>query len=315
MTRDVKSLWGCIIILFVCVLILGSVLLFGMDRRMGSGNDTQEQDQSEVLAIVGNEPILKEQWINELQRQYGSMVLERMITIAAVRKEAEALGITISDDDVEAELRRDMRGYESEEAYYTAMQEQLGMSPEQIRRDLHDQLQLEQVAIHGIAVSEEEIDEYYVQHEDEIYIPMSMQLSHIVVPDLQTAELALQQLNAGESFEQVAGALSQDRYSSEQGGRLGWVDENDPFLAVNERLIATLMDIGSWSEPVKVPDGYAIVLLTGRTDAEIEDNEYLREMVRKEIALSKAAPLIEIERQLREKYQSRIVAEDFIPTL
>lgn len=315
MTRDVKSLWGCIIILFVCVLVLGSVLLFGMDRRRGGGSDTKGQEQSSVLAVVGNEPILKAQWIEELQRQYGSMVLERMITTAAVQKEAQALGITISEDDIEAELRREMHGYESEEVYYTAMQGQLGMSPEQIRRDLHDHLQLEQVAIHGIAVSEEEIDEYYELHADEIDTPVSMQLSHLVVPDLKTADLALQQLEEGEPFEQVAAALSKDSYSSEQGGRLGWIDEDDPFLPANERLIATLMDIGTWSEPVKVPDGYAIVMLTGRKDVEIQDSEYTRELIRKDIALSKAEPLIEVERQLREKYQSRILAEDFIPSL
>lgn len=315
MTREVKSLWGCIIILFVCVLVLGSVLLFGMDRQRGSGSKLMEQEQSEVLAVVGNEPILKEEWIEELQRQYGSMVLERMITHAAVQKEAQALGITISEDDVEAELRRTMHGYESEEAYYTAMQEQLGLSPEQISKDLHDHLQLEQVAIHGIAVSEEEIDEYVEQHADEIDLPVSMQLSHIVAPDLETAELALQQLESGEPFEQVAAALSVDSYSAEQGGQLGWIDEDDPFLPANERLVAILMDIGTWSQPTKVPDGYAIVMLTGRKEAEIQDSDYARKLARKQIALSKAEPLIEVERQLTAKYHAHMIAEEFIPSL
>ncbi|MDZ7544016.1 peptidylprolyl isomerase, partial [Clostridium perfringens] len=104
------------------------------------------------MAVVGNEPILKEQWIEELERQYGSMVLERMMTIKAVEMEAAALHIQVSEDEVEAELRREMYGYESVEAYYTAMQEQLGLSPEQINRDLHYHLMLEKVAIHGIEV-------------------------------------------------------------------------------------------------------------------------------------------------------------------
>ncbi|MGZ9587119.1 peptidylprolyl isomerase [Paenibacillus marinisediminis] len=313
MTNEVKSLWGCIIVLFICVVVLGGMLLFRIDIPKRGAVPDQEQEQSSVLAVVGNEPILKEQWIEELQRQYGSMVLERMMTIKAVEMEAAALHIQVSEEEVEAELRREMYGYESVEAYYTAMQEQLGLSPEQINKDLHYHLMLEKVAVHGIEVSDEEIEQYIDLHEDEISNPVSMQLSHIVVPDLDTANLALERLEAGESFEQVAEALSTDSFTSQQGGKLGWIDENDPFLAANERMMAVLLDVGTWSQPVKVADGYAIVMLTGRKEIDLYSSESLRERVRNEVALSKAPSLVEVEEQLKKKYNARVLNYGSIP--
>lgn len=315
MTKEIKSLWGCIIVLSACVLVLGGVLLTRIDVPKSSKGKVemgQSQDGSEVIAIVGNEAIREEQWIKELQRQYGSMVLERMMATQAVQKEAKALGITVTDDEVNAELRMQMYGYESEEAYYTAMQEQLGMSPEQIMQDLQDHLLLERVAIHGIDVSEEDIDAYMDTHSEVMRNPVSLELSHIVVPDLETAKLASQQLESGESFAQVAEALSTDTFTAEQGGRLGWIDDTDPFLATNERMAAILMDVGTWSVPIKVDAGYAIVMLTGRKEIELRTSKVMREAARKDIALSKVPPLIEVENQLKEKYNARLVNDHAI---
>ncbi|WP_028543422.1 peptidylprolyl isomerase [Paenibacillus taiwanensis] len=308
MTKVVKSLWVCIFILFTCVLVLGGILIFRADSSESKSSLVGDPSPAPpILATVGGNPITKEEWIGELQRQYGMLVLDQMMTLKAIQLEAEVLAISVTDEEAAAELRLQMAGYESEEAYYTAMREQLGMSPAQIRDDAINHLRLEKVAIHGIQVSEDEIDQYLTEHRDQFESTISYELSHIVTSTLADAKQVSDRLAEGEEFSELARQYSKDAFSSAAGGILGWIDDDDPFLAANELMTAAQLEVGQWSEPVKITDGYAIVMLSGRKQDDPLGRSSVRQRARREVALSKADPLTEVERKLRVKYEAKLL--------
>ncbi|WP_195576888.1 peptidylprolyl isomerase [Paenibacillus sp. 1001270B_150601_E10] len=310
MTKEVKGLWGCILVLFVCVLILGTMLIIGVGQphaKLPKGS-SQLRDEKPV-ASIGSKLITREEWIAELERQYGSLVLDRMLSNKAVQLEASALGIEVDPDEVDAELRRQMVGYDSVESYYQAMQDQLGMDAEQIYRETKQHLLLEKVASYPFHYTDEEVDEYVARHAEDYEPYLSYNLSHIVVKDLKQAEEVLQALQDDESFEDVAKETSQDSFSSDQGGSIGWIEDGDPFIEANELMAARSLSVGQWSTPVKVKQGYAIVMLSGRKQTPPEDSESIRSRARRDMALADIGSLNQVEQLLREKYEARIFTE------
>ncbi|NEZ44719.1 SurA N-terminal domain-containing protein [Paenibacillus alvei] len=310
MTREVKSLWGCIIVLFACVIVLAGILILRFDVPVKSP-EAASSDSSSVVASVGTHKITRAQWNRELEQQYGGVVLEQMLTNRAADQEAKSLGIEVTSEEVTREIKRQMKGYESEEAYFQAMKEQLGMSPEQLSQDMRNQLLLEKIATYGIDIGDADIDEYMREHKGEYEPVNSYQVAHITVSNKTDAEAILARIKQGEDFPSLAGELSLDSFSSQQGGRMGWIDEDDPFLDHAELNQVSQMDVGDISPPVKIKDGYAIINLVGKREVRPEQHDEMRERVRKEIALEKTPPLVQWRKALREKYGAAIADTAF----
>ncbi|SYX87045.1 SurA N-terminal domain-containing protein [Paenibacillus alvei] len=310
MTREVKSLWGCIIILFACVIVLAGILISRLDVPVGSP-EAASSDSSSVVASVGSHKITRAEWNRELEQQYGGLVLEQMLTNQAAEQEAKSLGVEVTSEEVTREIKRQMKGYESEEAYYQAMKEQLGMSPEQLSQDMRNQLLLEKIATYGIDISDADIDEYMREHKGEYEPINSYQMAHITVSNIADAEAIIGRIKQGESFGFLAGELSLDSFSSQQGGRIGWIDEDDPFIDHAELNQVSLMEVGDTSNPVKIKDGYVIIQLTGKKEVRPEQHDEMRERIRKEIALEKSPPLVQWRKALREKYGASIADAAF----
>ncbi|EJW18882.1 SurA N-terminal domain-containing protein [Paenibacillus alvei] len=310
MTREVKSLWGCIIVLFACVIVLAGILILRLDVPVKSP-EAASSDSSSVVASVGTHKITRAQWNRELEQQYGGLVLEQMLTNRAADQEAKSLGIEVTSEEVTREIKRQMKGYESEEAYFQAMKEQLGMSPEQLSQDMRNQLLLEKIATYGIDIGDADIDEYMREHKGEYEPVNSYQVAHITVSNKTDAEAILDRIKQGEDFPSLAGELSLDSFSSQQGGRMGWIDEDDPFLDHAELNQVSQMDVGDISPPVKIKDGYAIINLVGKREVRPEQHDEMRERVRKEIALEKTPPLVQWRKALREKYGAAIADTAF----
>ena len=301
--RKERVLLAVNVILVVGVLFMGCLILFRGLKPLTLSTEGARN----AVAFFKEESITESEWVKELKRVHGQEVLLHMLNRRAVYEEAKELGIHISNDEVARRLKRDMKGYDSEEAYYHEMETQLGLTPQDVEAEMNYRLTLEKIAISNIVITDEQIDRYFVENEDQFQARKQFQLSVIKVSKRMKAEDLLNQLDEGADFEQMAKEHSVDLSSRDKGGRIGAVEWNDPFLPQEMMSAADSLQIGDIAGPFKWDDEYVIIQLTDIIVEEQEDMRLIRESIRKQLALNEAIPLIQLEDSLREKYEARIL--------
>lgn len=276
----------------------------------GSPSDAPSEAPSaepdETVAVVGGKPITRQQLVQQLLASYGSQTLRTLMLRMAVEQEAEAKGIAITDEEVDQELRRMSEGYDSEEEFYASIREQLGMDPEEVRRDAKYRLQLEQLAILPVEVPDSKIESYIREHPEEFGPRTEIRLSHIVVATPEEAGDALKELERGTGFEQLASERSIDSFTADSGGDMGWIDAEDPLTDPALLEAVAELDVGQTAGPVETASGYELVKLTGREVTNGMSPEAARREARKQLALEQAAPMADLEEALLAKYEASI---------
>ncbi|WP_211749440.1 peptidyl-prolyl cis-trans isomerase [Paenibacillus sp. Marseille-Q4541] len=301
MTKQEKGLWVTVVVLSVGVIFMGAFILRGMnDSGMDAGSDASEKE--EPVASIAGEMISEKQWVDALKTRYGNNVLMDMINRQAVLAEARLQGLTVTESEVNKELQSSMEGYSSEQAFYDEMWNQFDMSTEDLRAEATYHILLEKIATKDITVSEQAIQEYYDEHEEDYKPTRQFDLSMIQVDDLDSANDALERIEDGEAFGEVAEDESTDEYSRESKGRLGFVEENDPFQPEEMLKLASEIEIGDVAGPVQVGEHYIIIRLNDIEEKQGMTYEEALEDIRMMLALNEASPLTEVEQQLRSKY-------------
>ncbi|MCJ8015053.1 peptidyl-prolyl cis-trans isomerase [Paenibacillus sp. KQZ6P-2] len=309
MTRQEKALWAAVIILAAGVLLMGSLIVIRGLKPAGSVYEPEEESSSlDAVASFDGQLITEDEWVEELKRTHGHEVLLQMLNQKAVYAEAKALHIEVTPEEIADRIKNDAAGYESEDAYYQAMSVQLGMSPEDIRAEAAYQLTLENIAIAHIEISDEEVDRYIEQHKDEFEPKKEYALAWIKLKSRKEANKTLDRLEQGEDFGKLAEELSLDEYTRMQGGRLGMIEDDDPF--VPKELLSTAKDLeaGDIAGPIELGDGgYAVMQVIDIVKKEPLSSSEIRADVRKQLALNKAVPLTQLEAELRGKYGARLI--------
>lgn len=110
-------------------------------------------------------------------------------------------------------------------------------------------------------VNDQELAQFYNTHRSQFQKPETFRASHLLVKEEVTAQQALERLNKGEPFAEVAAELSLDP-SKDRGGDIG------PFTAgqIIPEFEAACRQLapGQMSGVVKTPLGYHVILLTER---------------------------------------------------
>ncbi|WP_422659037.1 peptidyl-prolyl cis-trans isomerase [Paenibacillus sp. EC2-1] len=306
MTRQEKGLWVTVVVLIAGVLFMGSWMLFS-GVLFQDGNKEIEQTPP-VVASIQDRVITEEEWTSELKKRYGSEVLMTMMNRQVVELEAEAANIKVTPQEVDQELDRIGQGYGSKEQFLQEMEQQLGLSEELLKAETSYRLTLEKIATADIKVDDADIDQYLHQHPDQFRPKKQLKLSIIKVEKEPEAEAVLDRLENGEDFAALAEEVSIDEYTRDNGGRMGFVEEDDPFQP--EALMKTALSLskGDIAGPIQLEDGYGIVYVRDILVPKEPDENLIRETVRKQLALEQSVSLSELESQLREKYSARIVA-------
>jgi len=302
MTRQERTLRKAVLILTAVTLLLGLLLIWSLRSR---GWNSRSGASADVASVAG-QTITEQQWLDELKNKHGDEVLLGILNRMAVEKEAESLGISVTEAEVERELRNTMAGYSSAEQYYAQMQSELGLSRQEIREEILYRLTLQEVATAGIVIEESDIDEYLKQNEDRFRPKKIMELSMIRVHTYNEAEKVMNRLEAGENFAELAKALSIDEDSRARGGSLGTVEEDDPFWPAQLLETAATLEPGDIAGPLEEDDSYAVIRLERATSPQMPDEQEIREQVRREMALEQAFPLQQVESDLRAKYDASI---------
>ncbi|GMK48391.1 peptidylprolyl isomerase [Paenibacillus glycanilyticus] len=306
----------CMIVLSVAVIVKLSPFSDDPDKhdpdsetKAQAGDTPSDSDHSRsegIAATVGGFPITAADLADQLKRQYGDNVLRTMMVRKAIDLEAEAQQLSLSSEEEERELTAMMDGYDSEQVFYEVMKEQLGMTKSDVEEDIRYRLLLEKIAILTVNLSEVEIENYIAAHPEQFADRLRLHVQWIVTDTEKEADDVLDKLTAGDTFEQLALEYSKDANTADTGGDLGLIDSDDPFYDADMLEEAGRLQTGESTGPIKVPEGYAVIRVLERQKTDGLSGHVLYDTARKELALSKAKPLNEIEDDLLEKYNAEI---------
>ena len=235
------------------------------------------EGNKESVAEIGKETISRQEWLTELEERYGEETLRDLIDQEVVKQMADDYDIKVSDKAVDREL-----------TIYKAMYSSAGNGPkteDKWKQQIKYSLLLEELLTKDVKVSEEDMKAYYEQNNSLFDIPASYHLSQIVVETKKEADAAVKELKEGSSFAAMAMERSIDEFSANQGGDIGFINEEDELVAPQVVEVAKSLKPEEWTVPVKVENGYAIIYLHEKLEGKKYAFEEVKNQIRRQIAL------------------------------
>ncbi len=229
----------------------------------------------------------------------GDAVIENMVYDKIIEIEAEAAGITLTDEELETGMK-DMTGYAS------YVQDNSGDdSTELIDFDTYINSML--TDNFGGDISKDTLTNYVKSSllEDQLFNrelegrtfeAEMVNARHILVEDEETAKEIIEKLNAGEDWNALASEYSMDTTNKDNGGALDWFPRGMMVQEFEDAAFA--MEPGEISkEPVKTTFGYHIIALDGKEVRPLTDDA---------LASAQNEVYTEWRQGLLDKYESKI---------
>jgi parvulin-like peptidyl-prolyl isomerase len=201
----------------------------------------------------------------------GMQLLTKILLIST---EAERRGLTVSDEEIEARLAKEMAGFESTEIWLKRL-EAAGLSREERRKQIRYELLVEKYEkqivvpeVRSTQASDEQARRFYDKYPD------VFQTRHTVTPLLilrtvakdapeserqrerDIIERARGRVVAGEKFEDVAREVSTHE-SAAKGGAMGAIDEAQPMTPVVKEALFKLK-AGEISPVIDAAPGFSV---------------------------------------------------------
>ncbi|MGE1127976.1 peptidylprolyl isomerase PrsA [Bacillus wiedmannii] len=226
-----------------------------------------QKNSSATVATATDSTITKSDFEKQLKDRYGKDMLYEMMAQDVITKKYK-----VSDDDVDKEVQKAKKQYGDQ---FTAVLENNRLKDE---ADFKNQIKFKLAMNEAIkkSVTEKDVKDHYKPE---------IKASHILVSDENEAKEIKKKLNAGASFEELAKQESQDLLSKDKGGDLGYF--NSGTMTPEFETTAYKLKIGQISDPVKSPNGYHIIKLTGKKDLQPYDE--VKDSIRKNLEAERIA--------------------------
>jgi len=231
-----------------------------------------------------------------------SQALERVILEVIIHDEAEARGVSISEDDILAEFDNQYAdylgslGWTNEE--FVTYVESTGTSFDEFKASVLGSIEWQllldvmQVEIAGpVELTDEELQAYFDENLGTYSTEEQIMASHILVATQTEAEIVLADLDAGEEFATLARERSLDTGSAAAGGNLGWFGRGVMVEPFETAAFAT--EVGTYSDVVQSDYGYHIILVTDHQDAHTPGLDEVVEQVTADLTKEKQFELLE----------------------
>ncbi len=323
--RRNEVLKSVVILQAVCMVVLSVVVIVKIwpehdgykemppeSNQGGEGPDSfgQTAEGRKPAAQVGDQTISRAEWQAALYKLHGDQVLRLLMAHKAAEMEAAAAEVSVLPEEERRELEKLISGYGSEQQYYEMMEQQVGMSKEQVLEDMRYRLLLEKLALREVDVTNAEVDSYIDQHPEAFGPRSRIHLHWMVAESLSEADSLLNLLAAGGDFAELARTYSVDSFTAGVGGDLGMIDDHDPFYSDELLDTARRLQIGEMAGPIEVDQGYAIIRLVARETTNGLSGEALREEARKQLGLEKIESLSSLEERLLSKYAAAVLPRE-----
>jgi parvulin-like peptidyl-prolyl isomerase len=257
------------------------------------------------VARVAGEPIVVSDVVQAINREGGKFgpeagkdskrflkmkesLLEDLIQKKILLKEAVAKGVSVTDEDLEKEIRKFKSRYTERDFQKILEKRNIDYdSWREVKRiNLMTDRLVEEKLFTNLEVSEEKIKDYYDQHQQEFTQPEAVHIRQIVTENRGTADAILKKLKEGDNFARLARDLSiaPDRL---QGGDLGFISRGS---FPKEFEVAFDIKVGELSPIVSSLYGFHIFKVIEKQpekllpldDVKDQIEEWLRENAREE---------------------------------
>jgi foldase protein PrsA len=270
-----KTLWSLI---FSLVIINCLTVGYFLSKERNVIPVSSNGETSETIATIGETTITREQWMSELESRFGKDTLKELVNIKVVDELAKKYNITVSDDVIERELAV----YKS--MYNSLDEEQFG-NEDNWREQIRYSILLEELLTRDVSVPDEEIETFYENNKDLYNIEDTYHLSHIIVKTEKEANMLIDELKGGSSFEALALEKSLDEFTANQGGDIGFVSKDNEYVPSAYIETVSKLNDGEWSEPIQVDTGYAVILLHEKLEGKSYGYEDVKDQIRRQIAM------------------------------
>lgn len=238
------------------------------------------KDKTNIALSVNGEIITKDELLNEMIRQSGPGVMDDLIVQLLIGQEAEAKGIILTDEDVEAEISRAIQNLGGDDAFQQALT-MSGMDKDSFRKATRTRLLIERILGPDVKITDAEMRDYFEKHKDELGKPAEVHARHILVDSEEKARDIKARLDGGADFAELAQKESTDTGSAPNGGDLGLFARGRMVPEFEEAAFA--LEVGAVSDPVKTKFGYHVIRVEERKEAVVAEYDKVQEEVRKKI--------------------------------
>lgn len=283
------------------LLIFVFVFLFTGCSKTVAKVDGIEIKQKEVDAYMNSiksqdtsgEITSDEEKLNALEAD----IIDSLIIIKLLEKYAEENNITVTDEEVNEQVKLLMDTYSSEKDFEKYLKEK-GIDKRFLEGVLRSQLLSSKIyskVTADVIVTEEEVKQYYEDNKNTLFlVPAKVKASHILaifpwVEDnseeteegrekaLEKIKMVEDKLKDGGDFEDLARQYSDDGTSGENGGDLGYISKGQMVEEFEEALFS--LDVGEVSEIVETEYGFHIIKATDRQEEYIQKFDEVEESI------------------------------------
>jgi foldase protein PrsA len=274
-------------------LFLALVLSLGLVVSACGGSETEESAPTteavasenvpaDAVALVGDEKIPKASYdalIEQAKKSYEAQdrefpkagtaeyealknqAVQYLVQRAQFEQEAKEMGITITDADVDNKLEELKEQYfGGDEKKFDEQVASQGLTLEQVRADVRAQLVSERIfeqVTKDVGVTDDEIQTYYDENEDNFAVPKTRDVRHILVKTKKQADELRAQLEDGADFAALAKKFSEDPGSKDNGGKYEDVQQGQFVKAFDDYLFSA--ETNALSEPIKTSFGWHLI--------------------------------------------------------
>jgi parvulin-like peptidyl-prolyl isomerase len=268
-----------------------------------------------IVAVVNDEIITLSEWNNAFepyQERFEAsyqgpdrekaraetklLLLNRMIDKLLMEQESRKTGIAVRNEEVtDAIMDMQKQRKISPDEFRKALERE-GITPDAYRRDIRDQLMRMKLIRRDIksrvAVTDEEIGEYYRKHREDYEGKESVRIKQILLilpkeedPDMKEklradAEAIHKRLMNGESFESLSAKYSQGPEAA-SGGDIGYIEKGIIHSEVEDAAFS--LPLNQISGVIESPVGFHIIQVIDRRGAGLKAIEGVREEIREKI--------------------------------
>jgi foldase protein PrsA len=279
-----------------------------------AGEEVKKEEFKKVFEIFKNQyeqQFGTEVWDQEIEgRKFGEVAKEKLLDMLIDEKlqmkKAADIGISATDDEVNSEVEKAKKYFDTEEKFNEYLKGQ-NMDLEYFKQSVKKELIINKLTdklTANVAVTDEEVKVYYDTHQSEF---MSVKASHVLLDTKEEAEKILARAKAGENFAELAKQNSKDPSAKENSGDLDYFRHGDMVQPFETAAFA--LKPGEISEVVQTDFGFHVIKVD---DNKLDKFEDVKEQLKASMLSDKKST--EYEKSLEEMRKSANI-ETFVKNL